>query len=465
MNVASMCEGGRSHFTEKVTVYHYPQRPTRSGRVSGLNRPLGISSLTVLGFLVVAYLCPSVAPGVTEIRDVYTEAETIRGNQSDHEINRLAPVPQTVGSVPGEVDVKTVNLEANAETTFRGHTFANAKADVRVVDTGHVNTVSPDDGLAFWLYTTRLEVQAGVGDVSGEKIVSFASFNFVTPKITIDSEYRYTVSTGVSFEGIRRPTDLFHQAIIDTEKSTFSHIQQNPDLTPLIPFVAYRNTGVVAFAGDVLSSSLSTQIEMDYNKQTSNRSNEPRIINSYLYVGVMPVTAGTTQNLAIKPKWVQREGRTIHRYFGTAPRALWFDPATFAEYTFTIIPDHLIFEDDPTPGPDDLLFSDALFTKILDFPTGLDGPVTIEAEGVNLGEFGPGDMLDFVAELGHGVKEFKVSGISPIPETSELDPGFSLKLDFNTETASFRITTIPEPNSLLALVGIGSAALFRRRVA
>ena len=60
-----------------------------------------------------------------------------------------------------------------------------------------------------------------------------------------------------------------------------------------------------------------------------------------------------------------------------------------------------------------------------------------------LGQFGPGDMLDFVDLLGHGVSEFIVSGISPEPEVGELDPGFALQLEFSTESASFTMTAIP----------------------
>jgi len=82
--------------------------------------------------------------------------------------------------------------------------------------------------------------------------------------------------------------------------------------------------------------------------------------------------------------------------------------------------------------------NNALFTKILDFPTGFNDIFTIDVNDVTLGAFGPGQAVDFVALLGHGVKEFRLRGISPLtdPEDGMI---FPIKLAFNVPIAQFRM--------------------------
>ncbi len=79
-----------------------------------------------------------------------------------------------------------------------------------------------------------------------------------------------------------------------------------------------------------------------------------------------------------------------------------------------------------------------------------------------LGEFGPGETVDFVSLLGAGVSSFTISGIEPLVDAE--DPlAFPIALAFNTPTASFTMTAVvPEPGAAsLALVGAG--AMLRRR--
>jgi len=85
--------------------------------------------------------------------------------------------------------------------------------------------------------------------------------------------------------------------------------------------------------------------------------------------------------------------------------------------------------------------NNALFTKILDFPTGFDGCFTIDANNVTIGSFGPGDSVDFVALLGGGVKEFYLTGVSPLtdPEDGQV---FPIKLEFNVLTAQFHMVPL-----------------------
>ena len=116
----------------------------------------------------------------------------------------------------------------------------------------------------------------------------------------------------------------------------------------------------------------------------------------------------------------------IFRFFDAS--ALWFDPPIATGYKYT-------------------MSGTALFTAVLDFPTGIDADnrVTVSVGGVVLGEFGPGEPVRFsqyAAQLGAllvrgvGVQNFNVSGIAPARETE--DPlAFPLQIEFDLPSAGF----------------------------
>lgn len=138
--------------------------------------------------------------------------------------------------------------------------------------------------------------------------------------------------------------------------------------------------------------------------------------------------------------------------FENAPSGWWFDPPVAEGYEYAI-----------QPG------SGAHFTSILDFPPGFDEPFTVTADGVTLGGFGPGEPIDFVAVLGHGVESFRVTGLAP--DVDAEDPqAFPIRLAFDQPFASFTmtaITAVPEPGAALLMVGglLLSATLAPRRPA
>lgn len=95
---------------------------------------------------------------------------------------------------------------------------------------------------------------------------------------------------------------------------------------------------------------------------------------------------------------------------------------------------------------------DALFTAITGFPKAVDKDdrFTVVVEGKVLGEFGPGDTLnfsDYAEELGEllvngeGVTKFAIANIEPGVDSS--DPrAFPVRLEYSTPTASFEMRAL-----------------------
>lgn len=113
--------------------------------------------------------------------------------------------------------------------------------------------------------------------------------------------------------------------------------------------------------------------------------------------------------------------------------------------------------------------SGSLFTHILGFPDGFSHPFSVYADGMLLGTYGPGSSVDFTTLPGGGVSSFEILGIKPGVDPSQPD-AFPLQLTFNTTTASFTMTPIPEPSSIVLVgtalvVGSGCAVRRRRRIA
>ncbi len=131
--------------------------------------------------------------------------------------------------------------------------------------------------------------------------------------------------------------------------------------------------------------------------------------------------------------------------FEDVPSGKWFDPPLAEGFIYTMT-------------------GEALFTGIAGLPD-LDGELddlfTVAAEGSTLGAYGPGDTVDFVSLLGHGVSEFVVTGIDPAVDAAAPDC-FPLAIEFDTATADFVMQPIPEPASV-ALLAFGGVVLLRRR--
>ena len=141
-----------------------------------------------------------------------------------------------------------------------------------------------------------------------------------------------------------------------------------------------------------------------------------------------PVLPTQTQRTPTQPP--------IFRFFDFS--ALWFDPPIATGYKYTMT-------------------GTALFTAVLDFPTGVDADnrFTVSVDGVVLGDFGPGQPARFsqyAAQLGArlvggvGVRSFNISNIAPALETE--DPkAFPVQLEFDLPRGDFSMqaTTAAAP--------------------
>jgi hypothetical protein len=148
-----------------------------------------------------------------------------------------------------------------------------------------------------------------------------------------------------------------------------------------------------------------------------------------------PVGDGSSAASPILPTAVVPGGFS----FNTVTSGRWYDPPAASG-----------FEYDMTGG--------SLFTDVLDFPGGFGQPFAVTVDGNLLGTFSPGQSVhfaDYSGPLGgslvggQGVDHFTISGINPLADAG--DPSaFPLQLGFNTATASFNMTAVPEPSLALS---------------
>ena len=182
-----------------------------------------------------------------------------------------------------------------------------------------------------------------------------------------------------------------------------------------------------------------------------------------------PVSGSSQRNPLLPDKF--EDG--WHSFNNVASR-LWFDPPTAAGFTFKIgdaatngasgwTGDGSIVDKSSialTPNPTE----PSLFTKILSLPSGIDADelFSVLVGGQEIGKFKPNEVVDFVALLGYGVSEFRVTGIdAPIDPKNPL--AFPIKLESNRDKFSFKMRAdsaeaVPEPSEIGGL--ITSAAFF-----
>jgi hypothetical protein len=149
-----------------------------------------------------------------------------------------------------------------------------------------------------------------------------------------------------------------------------------------------------------------------------------RIGNQRVFISLAGISPGSSEHNPVLPDGMEDGAFT---FIGVVTDA-WTDPPVAEGFRYKMT-------------------SDSLFTEIQDFPTGFPNPFTVSVNGQELGEFGPGDSVDFTQFPGGGVKEFTVTGLTPLVDP-ENPIAFPLKLGFNTETADFTMAAILDPDAV-----------------
>ena len=149
-----------------------------------------------------------------------------------------------------------------------------------------------------------------------------------------------------------------------------------------------------------------------------------RIGNQRVFISLAGISPGSSENNPVLPGGME-DG--AFSFVGVVTGA-WFDPPVAEGFRYTMT-------------------SDSLFTEIQDFPTGFPTPFTVSVNGQELGEFGPGDSVDFTQFPGGGVKEFTITGLTPLVDP-ENPIAFPLKVGFDTETADFTMAAILDPEAV-----------------
>ncbi|MDJ1172547.1 hypothetical protein [Roseofilum capinflatum] len=154
-------------------------------------------------------------------------------------------------------------------------------------------------------------------------------------------------------------------------------------------------------------------------------------------------TPGRTQQNPILPSRIDSDG---WQHFSNVPGCRWYDPPIEKGFEFVAT-------------------DNTLFTEILDFPVGEDDLFTVMVDDLILGEFSPGDRVDFLSLLGSGVSRFKVTDIDYFIGDTE-ETYFPIQLAFDKNVGSFKMRPIvteeekkkqkvPESNSVWGLIGLG----------
>lgn len=113
--------------------------------------------------------------------------------------------------------------------------------------------------------------------------------------------------------------------------------------------------------------------------------------------GGIDSTPGRSQEKPIFPDTIDNEG---WQTFNNVPGCRWYDPPIAKTFEFVAT-------------------DNTLFTEILDFPTGEDNLFTVVVEDMVLGEYSPGDRVDFVSLLGRGISNFKITDIDYLVGSTE----------------------------------------------
>lgn len=166
--------------------------------------------------------------------------------------------------------------------------------------------------------------------------------------------------------------------------------------------------------------------------------------------GIDISTPGRSQQNPLLPDSIDSQG---WQSFNNVPGCRWYDPPIANTFEFVAT-------------------DNTLFTEILDFPRGEDNLFTVVVEDMVLGEYSPGDRVDFVSLLGRGISNFKITDIDYLVGSTE-ETYFPIQLAFDKNVGSFKMRMVeeeeppkkkvPESNSIWGLIALGAFGLWKIR--
>lgn len=313
-------------------------------------------------------------------------------------------------------------VEARAEGSGEWNPFAFTFPDERTYKPG----ISFEALTYVGGFATPLLEPGDTGLAEAESLVHILSVQSSFPE-RFGDRFRYSLTWYASQDRLSTFTEFTNESYVNIDGIEISKapalLQPQDKETIRISEVFVRDPSVAETALPVTLSSdvkvvhkyfpdnplaLLDPDYMDYSQQYTE----------FIQLKIFKELAGTSQTLPLTPD----EFKNYSYLFRNVPSGLWFDPIAAEGFTYETTDD------------------DVMFDRIVDFPTGLDGPVIVSVDGQELGQFGPGDSVDFTSMLGTGVSRFEVSGITPYAPTEEESPGFALQLAFSEPTASFSMT-------------------------
>lgn len=149
---------------------------------------------------------------------------------------------------------------------------------------------------------------------------------------------------------------------------------------------------------------------------------------------------------------IQTEGRGVTQSFPIFPTS-----STNSVSTFAGTPSGQWVDPPLALGYDFQQTGTSLFTDILSLPVGIDGDGLFEVlvGTQSLGQFAQGSRVNFVQLLGQGVPGFRIAGIDPAKDATDVE-AFPVQLAFDTPTADFTMTPVTWRSVGTSCVELGS---------
>lgn len=287
--------------------------------------------------------------------------------------------------------------------------------------------------------------------ISGDRAIVGASVDDHDSRVNAGSVYAFDVTTGSQLYKLTAS-----DALSNDQFGWSAAISGNTAIVGAI-----RDDGIHTNSGSAYVFDLSTGNQLA--KFTASDAGAEDFFGSSVAIGATTAVIGAHLNDDAGNNSGSAYVFTIDVPGSTQSNPLLPNTSDAGAFTFENSASGLWFDPPFVPGFRYIMESDSLFTSILEFPDGFAEPFHVIAEGASLGMFAANQSVDFVALLGHGVKDFIVTNISPLVD-SEDPMAFPLRIAFDTDVASFRMVAIPEPATpLLAALGLAAGLLWRRK--